>query len=129
MKSRIAMHQAGASTVPYVKFDGYINFKPTTGMFTVYLSESGEKTEVKEVKGALITRRNIALASSPSDNPVQSQDFDSFSEKLMFREVVKGGKLIAKDLTYAEARDEQHRYFLSNSYRLGSVYYIVTEKG
>ena len=123
------MHQASSNTAPYVKFDGYVNYKPTKWVFSVYLTEAKESKEVKTIAWALITRRNVALATSNDDNPVTSQDFDGFEEKLYFRESVKNGKVVAKDLTYSEAKDEQHKHFASNSYRLGSALYLVTEKG
>lgn len=125
---RVSMHTK-SENISYISFDGYVNYKPTKGLFSVYLTETKESTEVSEIKGALITRRNVALASSVDDKPVTSGDFDSFNEKLYFRETVKGGKLVAKEVTYAEAKDAQHKYFASNSYRLGSSYYLVTEKG
>jgi len=40
-----------------------------------------------------------------SDNPVSSNDFDSFDEKLFFKETIKGGKVVAKDVTYNEAKE------------------------
>lgn len=127
--SRVSMHTASSNTAPYVKFDGYVNYKPTKGVFSVYLSESKESKDIKKISGALITQRNVALATSHDDNPVTSQDFDGFDEKLYFRETVKAGKTVAKDLTYSEAKDEAHKLFASNSYRLATAMYLVTEKG
>jgi len=127
--SRIAMHQASNDTLPYVKFDGYVNYKPTKGIFSVYLTESKESKEFKEIWGALITQRNVALASSLWDKPVTSQDFDSFSEKLFFKETVKWGKVLSKWLTYSETQARADDIFQTNSYKLGSAFYLVTEKG
>ena len=126
--SRVAMHTASSSTVPYVKFDGYVNYKPTKWLFSVYLSESKEVKDVKKIAWALITSRNVVSASSMWDNPVSSNDFDSFDEKLFFKETIKNGKVVAKDVTYSEAKDWQHRFFASNSFRLGTALYLVTEK-
>lgn len=126
--SRIAMHQASSNTAPYVKFDGYVNYKPTKWVFSVYLTESKESKDIKSIGWALITQRNVALATSHDDNPVASQDFDGFDEKLFFKETIKWGKVISKWLTYSETKDEAHKIFASNSYRLASSLYLVTEK-
>jgi hypothetical protein len=123
------MHTASTNTAPYVKFDWYVNFKPTKWVFSVYLTESKESKDIKSIGWALITQRNVALATSHDDNPVTSQDFDGFWEKLYFRESIKNGKTVSKDLTYSETKDEAHKLFASNSFRLASAIYLVTEKG
>ena len=127
--SRINMNEWNTNSVPYVKFDGLVNYKPKAGVFNIYLTETKESKEIKTVSWALITRRNVVLASSINDNPVTSEDFDSFQEKLYFRETVKWGKIILKGLTYAEAKERQNDYFMSNSFRLATALYLVTSKG
>jgi len=124
---RISMHTQ-SEQVNYVNFDWYVNYKPTKWEFNIYLSETKESKDLKTIGWALITRRNVVLAQSKWDKPVTSQDFDSFDEKLYFRETVKWWSVIAKDLTYSEAKNKANDLFFTSSFRLASCYYLVTEK-
>jgi len=124
---RISMHKE-SDNVSYVKFDWYVNYKPTKWTFNLYLNATKEAVELKEISWALITRRNVVLASSKDDKPVTSQDFDSFDEKLYFRETIKWWKVISKGLTYWETKEKADSLFYTNSFRLASCYYLVTEK-
>mgnify|MGYP007066208293 CR=1 FL=1 len=126
--SRINMYSTSTATAPYVKFDGHVNYKPTKWTFSIYMTETKESHEVTEIRWALITKRNVALASSFDDKPVSSQDFDSFDEKLYMRESVKAWKVVSKDLTYMETKEVAHKLFPANSFRLGTSIYLVTEK-
>lgn len=125
--SRVSMHTQN-ETASYVKFDWYVNYKPTKWVFSIYISETKQSTEVTKMWWALITRRNVALASSKADNPVSSQDFDGFDEKLFMKETIKWGKVLSKGLTYTETKEKADSLFYTNSFRLGSAYYLVTEK-
>lgn len=126
--SRINMNEWSTNSIPYVAFDWLVNYKPKAWEFNIYLTESKEVKNVKSISWALITRRNLVLASSKSDKPVTSEDFDSFQEKLFFRETVKGWQVILKWVTYSEAKESQNNYFMSNSFRLATSLYLVTEK-